>query len=418
MELLANDQLDLERWWRRLHAWRYQARPSQLPPPSEWRVWLFMGGRGAGKTRAGAEWLHEQTTIYGKGRAALVAPTLLDAREVMIEGVSGLRAISPESERPIYVSSRRRLEWPNGAIAQVFSAEDPDSLRGPQCDVAWCDEIGAWSQDEESWNNLMLGLRLGDDPRVVATTTPRRTPLIKRLLKEEGVVLTRSTTKDNEANLSPAFISAVEHLYAGTGLGRQELEGLMVEDEEGALWTLAQLDKLRVNDLPDDLETVVLALDPPASMGAKADACGAIIAGRRSNGEAIVLADGTTQGLAPMDWAARAVALATQWGVAEIVVEANQGGAMIASLLEMAGWRGAIRQMHARFSKAMRAAPVSALYRDGRVRHLGVLRTLEDEMMVFGTGSQTGSPDRVDALVWAVTVLLLETSGGPSMRWV
>ena len=417
-QMYKEERLDLDLWARRSAEWSFLARAAQLAPLDNWRCWLFMGGRGAGKTRAGAEWLRAQIEVYGKGRAALVAPTLHDAREVMIEGVSGLRAISDTKARPSYVASRRRLEWTNGATAQIFSAEDPDSLRGPQFDTAWCDEIGAWTYDEKAWDMLMLGLRLGADPRVVATTTPRRTPLIKRLLKEEGVVLTSSTTKDNEANLSPAFISAVENLYAGTGLGRQELEGLMVEDEEGALWTLAQLDKLRVNDLPDDLETVVLALDPPASMGAKADACGAIIAGRRANGEAIVLADGTTQGLAPMDWAARAAALATQWGAAEIVVEANQGGAMIASLLEMAGWKGAIRQLHARFSKAMRAAPVSAVYRDGRVRHLGVLRALEDEMMVFGTGSQTSSPDRVDALVWAVTVLLLETSGGPSVRWV
>ena len=418
MEMAQADALDETRWFERLQAWRYQARPAQIAPPGHWRCWLYMGGRGAGKTRAGAEWLREQMMVYGKERAALVAPTLLDAREVMIEGVSGLRAIGPEHERPVYVSTRRRLEWPNGAVAQVFSAEDPDSLRGPQFDVAWCDEIAAWSHGADAWDMLMLGLRLGDDPRVVATTTPRPVPLVRRLLDEDGVVLTRSATQDNAANLSGVFISTVERLYGGQLIGRRELEGMMIEDVSTSMWTLSKLDEMRLNRPPDDLVRVILALDPPAGMGEGADACGVVVAGVRANSEGVVLDDGTTQGLAPIDWAGSAVALARQWGVAEIVVETNQGGSMIRQILVMAGWKGAVREVHARWNKAVRAAPISALYGDNRVRHVGVFRELEDEMLAFGTSAQQGSPDRVDALVWALTVLLLDEREGPRVRWI
>lgn len=418
MEMLARNRIDVERWTERLDQWRFQARPCQEAPPGDWRCWLFMGGRGAGKTRAGAEWLREQVYVFGKGRAALVAPTLLDAREVMIEGVSGLRAIGREDQRPVYTSSRRRLEWPNGATAQVFSAEDPDSLRGPQFDAAWCDEIGAWSHDEAVWDMLMLGLRLGDDPRVVATTTPRPRKLVRRLLKEADVAVTRSATRDNASNLSPVFLAAVEGLYGDRALGRQELEGELIEAVAGALWRLTEIEAMRIEAPPSDIVKVVLAIDPPAGMGEGADACGAVIAGARKNGDAVVLADGTTQGLGPLDWAGRASALARQWGAAEIVAEANQGGEMVRQMLKMAGWAGAVRLVHARFSKLMRAQPVAALYDQGRVRHAGVFRELEDEMCVFGSETMSGSPDRVDALVWAVTALLLDAGEGPRVRWV
>ena len=416
--MYIEERLELDLWARRSAEWSFLARAAQLAPLDDWRCWLFMGGRGAGKTRAGAEWLRAQIEVYGKGRAALVAPTLHDAREVMIEGVSGLRAISDAKARPSYVASRRRLEWTNGATAQIFSAEDPDSLRGPQFDAAWCDEIAAWTHDEETWDMLMLGLRLGADPRVVATSTPRARPLVKRLLEERGVVLTRSTTSDNRDNLSPAFIDAVERLYGGTQFGQQELEGVLVEAHKDALWSLSEIDALRFKSSPLDIVKTILALDPPASKGGGADACGAIVAGVTAYGDAVILADGTTQGLAPLDWAGRAAALARQWGVAEIVAEANQGGEMVRDMLKLVGWTGAVRLVHARFCKLMRAQPVAALYKQQRVRHAGVFRELEDEMCVFATEGLTHSPDRVDALVWAVSTLLLEGGAGPRIRSV
>ena len=395
------------------------ARPAQRPPDGDWRCWLFMGGRGAGKTRAGAEWLQTQLLEGGYGRAALVGPSLLDVREVMIEGVSGLRAIGDPNNAPIYRTTRRRLEWPNGAIAQVFSAEDPDSLRGPQFDVAWCDELGAWANGEAVWDNLMFALRRGDHPRVAATTTPRLTPLIKRLVSADQTVITKSRTHENAAFLSSAFLQAVEARYGGTTLGRQELDGELIEDPPGALWSRTQIELMRLEQAPDNLVQVIVAIDPPATKGAAADACGIISAARCVDGSGVILADASCQGLMPLDWAGRAASLARKCGAAEIVTEANQGGEMIREVLQLAGWVGAVRLVHARFSKAVRAGPIAALYAQGRVRHVGAFPVLEDEMCTFGTDAASGSPDRVDALVWALTVLLLEKGNeGPRVRRV
>ncbi len=375
-----------------------------------------MGGRGSGKTRAGAEWINDLVTAGRASRIALVAPTLLDAREVMIEGVSGLRRIASDTNRPIYISSRRRLEWSNGAIAQVYSAEDPDSLRGPQFDTAWCDELAAWANGESVWDMLMLGLRLGTDPRVVATTTPRPIPLVKRLVADAQTVVTRSTTQDNQSNLSPVFLNAVTSLYGGTRLGRQELDGDLVEDLEGALWTRDRLEANRLSRMPDDMTRIIVAVDPAVTARASSDACGIVAAGKRGNGGLVVLADATVQGLAPLEWAMRAAALADKLGAAEIVAEANQGGELVREVLKMAGWTGAVRLMHARFSKMMRAAPVAALYEQDRVAHVGAFPALEDEMCAFGADGFAGSPDRVDALVWAIDVL--RQGDGPRVRWL
>ncbi|MEO0982701.1 MAG: terminase family protein [Pseudomonadota bacterium] len=397
-----------------------QARAAQRPPEGDWRTWLFMGGRGAGKTRAGAEWARFSTQFGGCGRLALVGPTLGDAREVMIEGPSGIRSITPEhaEDPPRYEVSRRRLVWENGAEAHVFSAEDPDSLRGPQFDAAWCDEIAAWSRGVDTWDMLQLALRLGDDPRCVATTTPRPVALVKRLVNEPDTVLTRSTTAENAENLAPRYLAKMDAKYGGARLGRQELDGELIEDPEGALWTRALIDQVRLAGPVPDCDEIIVAVDPPAGVGPKADACGIVAAGVYGGPvgrQCAVIADGTAQGLSPLEWAGRAVALAERVGAARIVAEANQGGEMVRQTLETAGCSVPLRLIHARANKMARAAPVAALYETGRVAHAGVFRALEDEMCAFGGDGFSGSPDRVDALVWAVSALMLK-GGSPRVR--
>lgn len=401
-----------------------RAMAAQRPPTArDWRTWLFMGGRGAGKTRAGAEWLRFAMLYGGCGRAALVGPTLGDVREVMIEGVSGLKAISPPGEEPPhYEVSRRRLVWSNGAEAHVFSAEDADSLRGPQFDVAWCDEAAAWSKGQEVWDMLQMGLRLGDDPRAIVTTTPRPTPLLKQLLADRDTALTRASTRENRANLAPGFLARVERDYGGTRLGRQELGGELIEDLEGALWTRRMIEEARIRDVPE-LEDVVVAVDPPVTLGPKADACGIVAIGvTPARGHAgpmgVVLADASARGLSPLDWASRAAALADQVGAGCIIAEANQGGEMVRHALQTAGTRAAVQLVHAKTGKRARAAPVSALYEAGRVRHAGVFCALEDEMCSFGADGFAASPDRVDALVWGLWASMLARPGAPRVRGV
>ncbi len=398
------------------------ARPAQKPPPGDWRTWLFMGGRGAGKTRAGAEWTRFSALYGGCRRIALVGPTLSDVREVMIEGPSGLRNLEVEGEicnPPRYESSRHRLVWDNGAEAYAFSSEDPDSLRGPQFDAAWCDELAAWANGEAVWDMLQMALRTGKNPRCVATTTPRPVPLIKRLVALKSVALTRGTTYDNAANLAPAFIDNVELEYAGTLLGRQELDGELIEDPSGALWTRGMIETSRIAHAPE-LDEIIVAVDPPVTSGPHADACGIVAAGMvRAEGfgrRCFILADASAQGLRPLDWAGRAVALAHRTGASRIVVEANQGGEMTAMALETAGCDVAIEMVRASVSKTARATPVVALYQKGMVAHVGVLRALEDEMCAFGAAGYTRSPDRVDALVWAVWTLMISRRADPRIR--
>lgn len=378
-----------------------------------------MGGRGAGKTRAGAEWLRYAMLYGGCRRAALIGPTLGDVREVMIEGPSGLRAIATEFEdAPCYEVSRKRLIWENGAEAHVFSAEDADSLRGPQFDVAWCDEVAAWPKGQAVWDMLQMALRLGGSPRAVATTTPRPTPLIKGLVADPATVLTRARTADNAMNLSPGFLETVERAYGGTRLGRQELEGELIEDLEGALWTLDDIERWSASDLPE-LENIIVAVDPPASSGPKADACGIVAVGAtRQARQGFVLADASVQGCSPLEWAGRVVALAIKTGAGSIVAEANQGGEMVRHALETAGCAIPVRLVHAKAGKLARAMPVAALYEAGRIWHAGVFRELEDEMCSFSTDGFTGSPDRVDALVWGLWALMLDRRDMPRVRGI
>jgi phage terminase large subunit-like protein len=395
--------------------WELWAHDAQLPPEGDWRTWLFMGGRGAGKTRAGAEWVRGLVEQGEARRIALVGPTLHDVREVMIEGPSGILAVSPDGARPTYHVTRRRLEWPNGAVGFAFSAEDPDSLRGPQFDAAWCDEIGAWARDVGTWDTLMFGLRLGRRPRVSATTTPRARKLVKRLIDRVAdgpgsparVVMTRAATRENAANLAPGFVEEMTAAYAGSSLAPQELEGEFVADREGALWTRAMIEEARVaaGDV-GELDRVVVAVDPPAGVGR--DACGIVAAGVRG-GVVYVLRDASVRGMRPLEWAGRIVALARQVGAGLIVAEGNQGGEMVRDVLHTAGAGqvARVRLEHASLGKRARAQPVSVAYEQAKVRHAGVLQELEDEMCAFGAEGDAGaSPDRVDALVWAVCELL------------
>lgn len=397
------------------------ARRAQCDPPGPWQSWLFMGGRGAGKTRAGAEWVNRIVRFGDYRRIALIGPTFGDIREVMIEGPSGLRATMPRDVKPPkYEVSRHRLVWPNGAEAYAFSAEDPEALRGPQFDAAWCDELAAWPNADDVWTMLQMTLRLGPAPLCMVTTTPRPIPLLRSLLQDPSVAVTRSRTIDNEAHLSPPFLTHVAQRYGGTRLGRQELDGELLDEIRGALWKESQLEQVRLSQHPGPLNDLIVAVDPPVTTGPDADACGIVAAGLRRIGTAppvaYVLADASVRGLSPLDWASRVVETATRLGASRIVAEANQGGELVRSILMQAGCTVPVLLKHARLSKHARAMPVAALYEQGRVYHLGRFIELEAEMCSFATAAQSGSPDRMDALVWAIDTLLVEPAGEPSIR--
>jgi len=394
-----------------LEAWWFWGRLEQLPPETDWRVWLFMGGRGAGKTRAGAEWVAELARTGRARRIALIAPTFHDVREVMIEGHSGVRSI--RRNRPRYEASRKRLVWANGAQAFCFSAEDPESLRGPQFDAAWCDELCFWAHPDKTLAILQHGLRLGRQPRLLVTTTPRPIRALKRLLAAPDTVVTRSSTWRNAANVAPDFIEALSARWKGTARDRQEILGELIEDMEGALWRRADLEALRERPA-GPFDRIVVAVDPPASTGPGAAACGIVAAaawGEDRQRQAVVLADASVQGAQPHVWAARAAELARSVGAHVIVAEGNNGGEMVRAVLRAAAPDMNVRLVHASTGKRARAEPIATLYAQGRVKHAAAFPALEDEMCSFGAEGFHDSPDRVDALVWALTDLLLGGSG-------
>ena len=403
---------DLRR--RLLWNWRWWARPSQLAPIGDWRTWMVMAGRGFGKTRAGAEWVREQVATDPRLRVALVATTLAEARAVMVEGESGLLSIAPPDQRPRYEASLRRLTWANGAQAFLYSAAEADALRGPQHHLAWADEVGKWRDGRAVWDMLAMGLRLGHRPRTVVTTTPRATPLVRFLAEgARGVVTTRGRTVDNRSGLAADFLAHMAETYGGTAFGRQELEGELLLAIEGALWSRPLLEQVRVAHAPprESWRRVVVGVDPPAGVGAGHDACGIVVVALVDDGRAFVLADASVEGAAPEGWA-RAVAEATgAWGADRVVAEANNGGAMVASVLRAAEGTLPVQLVHAAHGKVARAEPVATLYAAGRVFHAGSFPALEDELagLVLGGGYEGPgrSPDRADALVWAVTELLL-----------
>lgn len=399
--------------------WLFFAHEHQTPPAGDWTSWLVLGGRGAGKTRAGAEWVNAiaNDRMTPMSPIALVGETEHDVREVMVEGVSGLLAAHTRSERPLWIPSRRRLEWNNGAVAQAFSAEDPESLRGPQFAAAWCDELAKWRYAEATFDMLQFGLRLGERPRQVITTTPRPIALIKRLVADPATALTRAGTAANARNLAPAFFDAVVARYAGTRLGRQELEAEIVEERADALWSRGGLENCRVAAAPP-LMRIVVAVDPPASSGKGADACGLIAAGRSADGIVYVIADDTVAGLSPAGWSRKAVALWRRFCADALVVEVNQGGDMVRAVIGQADASVPIIAVRAYKGKWLRAEPVALLYDQGKVKHAGAFPALEDEMCDFGLeGLSSGrSPDRLDALVWAVTALTFGAKGEPRVR--
>ena len=399
----------------------FWAQPHQLPPEGDWRTWVCLGGRGAGKTRAGAEWVRAQVEgarPLDPGRArrvALVAETYDQARDVMIFGDSGIMTCCPPDRKPAWEATRRRLVWPNGAVAQCFSASDPEALRGPQFDAAWCDELAKWPKADETWDMLQFALRLGDAPRQLVTTTPRAQATLKDVLRAPSTVLTHAATEANRAFLAPSFLAEIRERYRGTHLERQELDGALVEDTEGTLWPAALIEHARVAQVPA-LSRVVVAVDPAVSAGVKSDLCGIVVVGALTEGpvadwRAYVLEDASLRAASPTAWARAALAAAERHGAERIVAEVNQGGNLVEQVLRQINPVVPYRGVHATRGKAARAEPVAALYEQGRVFHATRLGALEDQMMqMTAQGFQgTGSPDRVDALVWALHELILGT---------
>ncbi|MCX2695985.1 terminase family protein [Brucella sp. TWI432] len=402
--------------------WLIRARDAQLPPFGDWRTWLILGGRGSGKTRAGAEWASGMALGLAPfsqkacGHIALVGETFADAREVMVDGPSGILSVSRIS-RPRYETTRRRLLWDNGAVASLYTSEDPDGLRGPQFDAAWCDELAKWKNPQATWDMLQFGLRLGDFPRQVVTTTPRAVPLLKALMTDSSVTMTHMRTAENAAHLAVGFMETINQRYAGTRLGRQELDGELIEERAGALWSRERIEQCFEPKAPE-LERILIAVDPPASSNKSSDACGIVVAGIDENGFAHVLADESMNMAKPHQWARRAIALYHSYEADAILAEVNQGGEMVAAVLSAEDATVPVLMRHASRGKWLRAEPVAALYEQDRVRHAGRFAALEDEMCDFAPeGLSTGrSPDRLDALVWALTELMLGHDRKPRIR--
>jgi phage terminase large subunit-like protein len=389
--------------------WSVWGRPDQQPPDGDWVYWLILAGRGAGKTRAGAEtvrsWARSHPIVN------LIGATRDDAREIMVTGESGILAICSQDERPRYARASDRLEWPNGSVSQIFSAEEPDRLRGKQHMKLWLDELAAW-RDPDAFDQAMLGLRLGDRPQAVITTTPRPTKLIKQLASDKYAIVTRGTTFENARFLARAFLDRIAARFEGRAIGRQELYAEIVEDAPGALWTRALIERQRLPlDLsPAEYAEIVVGVDPPARSGAKADECGIVVVARTAGGIVHVLADLTTQGETPGEWSARVVAAYRRFAANRVVAEINNGGEMVAEVLRQNDPNLPVRNVTATRGKFLRAEPVAAAYERGLVFHLGVFTKLEDQLCTltpdFDSRAAGYSPDRADALVWEVADLI------------
>jgi phage terminase large subunit-like protein len=407
--------------------WSQWARPDQVPPPTTkagnpWHTWLLLGGRGSGKTRAGAEWVKAQAlgpphSRRVARRIALVGETIAQVRSVMVEGVSGLLAVHRRKDRPALELASNQLVWENGAIAQMFAADNPETLRGPQFDTAWCDELCKWRRPDVAWDILQFALRLGNLPQSVVTTTPRAIPLLKRIMDDHATVTSRSRTADNANNLAPAFLAEMQRRYGGSPIGEQELEGEIVEERMSGLWKRFWFAQARLAARPD-LQRIVVAVDPPVTSSAGSDACGIIVAGRGVDNRAYVIGDRTIQGRDPATWAKAAVAAYHDYQADSIVVETNQGGDLVVQTFKGIDATVPVKKVHASRGKWLRAEPVAALYSEGRVAHVGEFPELERQMCDFAAdGLSNGrSPDRLDALVWAITELMLVTTRRPGIR--
>jgi phage terminase large subunit-like protein len=403
----------------KLHDWDFFADQRQLPVGDDWHCWMILAGRGFGKTRAGAEWVHHLVKSHGAIRIALVGATIDEARAIMVEGASGVMNIRPAADRPKWEASRGRLRWPNGAEAFLYSGERPDKLRGPEHHFAWCDELAKWAWPQETWDMLQLGLRQGDRPRSLITTTPRPIALLRRLVAQDGVTTVRGRMEDNPF-LPAIFRNRMIEEHGGTRFGRQELGGELIDDLAGALWTRDQIEACRVAHAPS-LKRTVIGVDPPAGIGR--DACGIVVVGLGCDDRAYVLADCSVHGATPEGWARAVVIAADVWRADRVVAEANQGGAMVGATLRAVDAHLPIKLVHASTGKVARAEPVQALYSSGKAHHVGAFPALEDELcgLITGGGYEGPgrSPDRADALVWAMTELMLGKGRVvPRVRWV
>ena len=433
--ILAELDMDQLQW-----DFGFWGRPAQQEPKGDWTTWLILAGRGFGKTRAGAEWVRDNMTgktPHARGRyrrMAIIAETAADARDVLVQGESGILACSPPGFRPTYTPSLRKLEWPNGAVAHLYNAVEPDQLRGPQHDSAWCDELAKWRYVQETWDQLQFGLRLGNDPRQLITTTPRPLPIITDLLEQDrdkvdggNVVVTTGTTYENRANLAPAFFTNIVTRYEGTRLGRQELLAHVLDDVPGALWTRKMLDASRIKadkEMPlpwlgkvPPMQRVVVGVDPSGTDGTGEgnNEVGIVVAGRGIDGHAYVGADLTCD-LSPEGWGRRVVNDGYKAFEADRVVgEMNYGGAMVGAVIKAVDRKVSYKDVKASRGKVVRAEPIAALYEQGKVHHVGSFPALEDQLVAFTNTGYVGkgSPDRADALVWALTELML---GGPGYR--
>ncbi len=392
--------------------WHSTARPNQIAPDGDWSIWLLLAGRGFGKTRAAAEWVRHKVETGNARNIAIVGATASDVRDTMVEGCSGLLAISPSWNRPTYEPSKRRLTWPNGAIATMFSSEEPDRLRGPNHDLAWCDELSSWSNMQEVWDMLQMTLRIGVRPQVCISATPKPSKLLKDLVsRNDGtVVISRGSTFENRANLAPAFLDSIVRKYEGTRIGRQELNAELLEDVEGALWTRDMIEKSRI--LPDTqppMRRIVVSIDPAVSVSETSDATGIIVAGLGSNGHGYVLQDLSGK-FSPTEWAQKAIHAFYRLRADRIIAESNQGGLMVENTIRAVDRNVPVKLIHASRGKITRAEPVSAFYEQGLIHHVGAFPELEDEMATFEAGSRD-SPDRLDAMVHAMTELKLSNVG-------
>ncbi len=391
-----------------LESWRFWAHDAQVAPEGTWRIWLFLGGRGAGKTRAGAEWIAEEVAAGSMRRVALIGATMRDARAVMVEGESGLLGVV---ESAVFEPSNNRVLWPSGAVATLLSAEEPDSFRGHQFDGVWGDEFCKWREPQAALDMVLMAMRLGAAPRMLLTTTPRNIAALKQLLDAPDVVITRGKTSDNN-ELPADFYLAMKTRYGATALGRQELDGELIADQDGALWRRDWIEAARVRAVPD-LDRIVVAVDPPAS--STGDECGIVVAGRGGS-DGYVLADYSLGGLTPAGWAARVMQAYADFDADAIIAEANQGGDMVKSVLQQADADAPVKLVHASRGKITRAAPIAALYEAGRVHHAGLFAALEDQMCHYDGSKGAKSPDRMDALVWALSDLFEGKRANPRIR--
>lgn len=386
--------------------WEAWARDEQLMPEGDWLTWLVLAGRGFGKTRSGAEAVREITTREPGIRIALIAPTAADCRDVMIEGESGIVSVFPDGEKPEYLPSKRLLRFRNGSLGFVYSAEEPERLRGPQHHYAYVDEIAVYPDVEMLWDNLQFGLRLGTRPRVIVTTTPKPLPFLKKLMADASTVVTRGSTFDNSANLPAPVLDYFRRVYGGTRIGQQELMGVVLDEAEGALWHRSRIEALRVQAAPE-LVRIVVAIDPSTTSGENSDECGIIAAGVGADGHGYVLADKSCR-LPPDQWAARAISLYDHLECDRIIAEANNGGDLVESVLRTVRRNIPYEKVHASRGKVVRAEPIAALFEQSRVHMVGGFRELEDELVNFVPGALTKSPNRADAMVWALSYLMVK----------